>query len=119
VPEHFCEHMWRYYEGLMASVMVGDAQTAWFRFGIGVFQGCTILTVLFNACFSTSFEHLTPLEEECGYQFRDQSRRMLRVLVTGYADDIGLLVVVVVEMHSGTMIWSLKGFKLGWSGPSQ
>ena len=25
------------------------------------------------------------------YQFRDQSTRMLRVLVTGYADDIGLL----------------------------
>ena len=91
VPEHFCELMWRYYEGLMASVMVGDAQTAWFRFGIGVFQGCTISTVLFNAAFNTSFEHLTPLEEECGYQFRDQSRRMLRVLVTGYADDIGLL----------------------------
>ena len=91
VPEHFCELMWRYYEGLMASVMVGDAQTAWFRFGIGVFQGCTISTVLFNAAFHTSFEHLTPLEEECGYQFRDQSRRMLRVLVTGYADDIGLL----------------------------
>ena len=48
VPEHFCELMWRYYEGPMASVMVGDAQPAWFRFGIGVFQGCTISIVLFN-----------------------------------------------------------------------
>ena len=37
LPEHFCELMWRYYEGLMASVMVGEAQTAWLRFGIGVF----------------------------------------------------------------------------------
>ena len=58
VPEHFCELMWRYYEGLIASVMVRDAQTAWFRFGIGVFQGCTLSTVLFNAGFNTSFEHL-------------------------------------------------------------
>ena len=73
---------------VMASVMVGDAQTAWFRYGIGVFQGCTISTVLSNAGFDTSFEHLTSLEEECGYQFRDQSTRMHRVLVTGYADDI-------------------------------
>ena len=47
--------------------------------------------VLFNAAFNTSFEHPTPLEEECGYQFRDQRTRMLCVLVTGYADDIGLL----------------------------
>ena len=70
-------------------MVVGDPQTAWFRFGIGVFQGCTISTVLFNAAFNTSFEHLTPLEEECGYQFRDQSTWMLRVLVTGDADDIG------------------------------
>ena len=48
----------------------------------------TISTVSFNAGFNTSFEHLTPLEEECGYQSRDQSTRMLRVFVTGYADDI-------------------------------
>ena len=55
------------------------------------FKGVSISTVLFNAGFNTSFEHLTLLQEECGYQFRDQSIRMLRVLVTGYADDIGLL----------------------------
>ena len=67
MPEHFCELMWRSYEGLMASVMFKDAQTAWFRFGIGVFQGCTISTVLFNAGFNTSFEHLALLEEEYGY----------------------------------------------------
>ena len=46
---------------------------------------------MFNAGFNASFEHLTPLEEECGYQFRDQSTRVLRVLVTGDANDIGLL----------------------------
>ena len=50
-----------------------------------------VLTVLFNAGFNTPFEYLTPLEEECGCQFRDWSKRMRRVLVTGYADDIGLL----------------------------
>ena len=49
VPDAFCELMWHYYEGLMASVSVGTAQTPWFWFGIGVFQGCTVSTVLFNA----------------------------------------------------------------------
>ena len=79
------------YEGLMPSVMVGNAQTICFRFGIGVLQGCNISTVLFHTVFNTSFEYLAPLEEECGYQFRDQSTRILCVLVMGYADHIGLL----------------------------
>ena len=54
VPEHFCELIGRYYESLTASVMVGDAHTAWFRFGIGVLRGCTISTVLFYAGFNTT-----------------------------------------------------------------
>ena len=93
VPEHFCELMWRYYEGLMASVMVGELQTPWFRFGVGVFQGCTVSTILFNVGFNTSFEHLSVLEDECAYQFRTQKvgKPVLKVFVTGYADDIGLV----------------------------
>ena len=87
----------------------------WFRF---VQFGCTISTVLFNAGFNTSFEHLTPLEEECGYQFRDQSTRMLRVLVTGYADDIGLLTGIRCGRDaSGIKNWFLKSFKLGGVDP--
>jgi len=84
--------MWHYYEGLMASVSVGKAQTPWFWFGIGVFQGCTVSTVLFNAAFNTSFQHLAPLETNCGYQFRyERKGKVLRLLQTGYADDLALV----------------------------
>lgn len=92
VPEEFCELMWHYYEGLMASVSVGKAQTPWFWFGIGVFQGCTVSTVLFNAGFNTSFQHLGTLETNCGYQFRhEREGKTLRLLQTGYADDLALV----------------------------
>ena len=37
--QHFGELMWRYHEGLMASVMVRNAQTAGFRFGIWLWLG--------------------------------------------------------------------------------
>ena len=92
VPEHFCELMWHYYEGLMASVTMGEAQTPWFWFGIGVFQGCTVSTVLFNAGFNTSFQHLSTLESSCGYQFRyERKGKPLRLMQTGYADDLALV----------------------------
>ena len=67
VREHFCELRWRYYQSLMTTVMVGDAQTTWFRFGIGVFQWYTTSTIVFNAGFNTSFEQVAPLEKECGF----------------------------------------------------
>jgi hypothetical protein len=93
VPDHFCELMWRYYEGLMACVLVGKETTPWFRFGIGVFQGCTVSTILFNAAFNTVFEHLSVIEDDCAYQFRNQKpgKPILQVFVTGYADDLGIV----------------------------
>ena len=86
VPSGFCELMWKYYEGLMASVIVGTQQTPWFRFGKGVFQGCTVSTVLFNIAFNTSFEHLSVLEHECGHNFYAQkgAKRVIRVFQRQY-----------------------------------
>ena len=93
VPDHFCELIFSYYEGLMASVVVGAEVTPWFWFGIGVFQGCTVSTILFNVAFNTVFDHLAVLEGSCAYQFRNQTekKRLLRVFLTGYADDLGLV----------------------------
>ena len=92
VPDQFRQLMWHYYEGLMASVMVGKLQTDWFWFGIGVFQGCTVSTVLFNAGFNTTFQHLQSLKADCAYQFRYEKKgKPLRLLQTGYADDLALV----------------------------
>ena len=48
VPTDFAQIVFMYYEGLMASVIVGSEQTSWFRYQQGVFQGCTLSTMLFN-----------------------------------------------------------------------
>ena len=76
--------MWSYYEGLMAAVLVNGAVTDSFWFEVGVFQGCTVSTVLFNVSFNTSFA-LQPLEESCSYVFRNQKTKVLQM---GYTDDL-------------------------------
>ena len=76
----------------MASVMVGKLQTDWFWFGIGVFHECNVSTVLFNAGFNTMFQHLQSVKEDRTYQFRYQKKgKPLRLLQTGYADDLALV----------------------------
>jgi len=87
VPSHFCSIIFNYYEGLMAAVMMKQQCTPWFRFEIGVFQGCTASTILFNVAFNTCFTHLAQLRDECGYQF---TKADVKLLTTGYADDLGM-----------------------------
>ena len=60
-----------YYEGLAASVMVEREKTKWFRFQIGVFQGCTLSTMLFDMAFNTIFDCILDMKEECGYKFTE------------------------------------------------
>ena len=39
------------------------------RFQIGVFQGCTLSTMLFDTAFNTIFDCVLDMKEECGYKF--------------------------------------------------
>jgi hypothetical protein len=71
VPEEFAKIIFMYYEGLAASVMVEREQTKWFRFQIGVFQGCTLSTMLFDMAFNTIFDCILDMKEECGYKFTE------------------------------------------------
>ena len=88
VPSEFAEIVFMYYEGLVASVMVGNEQTVWFRFMIGVFQGCTLSTILFNTAFNTVFDNLAAVRSQYGYSFTEIA---VQKLVLGYADDIGAM----------------------------
>ena len=81
MPDEMRAIFFNYYEGLITADMVKQAQTALFRFMIGVFQGCTASTMLFNAGFNTCFEHLEKLRDECGYEF---SEAPVKSLTTGY-----------------------------------
>ena len=48
IPVGFSDIIFAYYEGLVASVLVGQEQTKWFRFGIGGYQGCTLSEPFLN-----------------------------------------------------------------------
>ena len=88
VPDHFCEIIFNYYEGLFASVLVKDKLTPWLRFMVGVFQGCTASTILSNVAFNTCFQHLAPLRKSCKYQF--SKAKVPKSLTLGYADGLSL-----------------------------
>ena len=88
VPDAFAEVIYMYYEGLCASVLVGDDLTRKFRFQIGVFQGCTLSTMLFDTAFNPVFERVSQLRHSHGYKFSDVD---LVKLVLGYADDIAIM----------------------------
>ena len=85
VPVEFAEIVHQYYEGLCATVLVGNELTKWFRFQIGVFQGCTLSTMLFDTTFNTVFERVSTLLKSHGYKFPDAN---VEKLILGYADDI-------------------------------
>ena len=94
VPPEFTTIVFMYYEELSASVMVNGEQTKRFRFSRGVFQGCTLSTMLFDTAFNTVFDRVVGLTEEFGYEFTHVE---LTKLITGYADDIAILTKLASE----------------------
>ena len=91
IPAEFAQIVYVYYEELSACVMVNGEQTKWFRFQRGVFQGCTLSTMLFNTAFNSVFDRISALNEEYGYKFSPDEKGTLIKLITGYADDIGII----------------------------
>ena len=85
VPHAFAAIVYQYYEGLCAAVLVNDTVTRSFRFQIGVFQGCTLSTMLFDTAFNTVFQRVSRLLQSHGYKYSDAE--VIKV-VLGYADDI-------------------------------
>ena len=66
-------------------MLVNDELTRSFPFQIGVFQGCTLSTMLFDTAFNTVFQRVSHMLKSDGYHFSDAE--VIKV-VLGYADDI-------------------------------
>ena len=66
VPHEFAEVIYQYYEGLCATVLVGNKFTCWFRCQIEVFQVCTLSTMLFDTAFNTVFQRVSALLSDLG-----------------------------------------------------
>jgi hypothetical protein len=67
VPIKVRELFFSYYERLIAKVLVNSIETDWFWFMIGVFQGCTLSTILFITAFNTIFGHMKELKASHSY----------------------------------------------------
>ena len=57
-PPMIAQLIFAYYDGLVATVSANGWSTPLFNYGIGVFQGCTMSTILFNIVFNLLFEWL-------------------------------------------------------------
>ena len=59
------------------------------QFQGGVFQGCTLSTILFDAALNTTFDKLPVMTQSHDDKFTTINRSITKI--TGYADDIVLL----------------------------
>ena len=59
VPKNVCEMLFHYYEGIFAFVQNKRWSSAWFPVAIGVPQGCTASTVIFDAAFQLVLDYHT------------------------------------------------------------
>ena len=85
VPTDIQELIFNYYEKLSASVTTKNWATEFFSFGIGLFQGCVLSTILFDCVFNLLLDFLSPLEAEHALKVKDE-----RSFVKAYADDLNL-----------------------------
>lgn len=87
VPPIIAETIYDYYENLIAQVVTEDWKTDFFRYLIGLFQGCVLSTILFDLVFNLLLDFLAR-HDPAGYRFKQTELRTLR---KAYADDLTLL----------------------------
>ena len=87
VPECIQSLIFDYYEKLMAKIQTSEWSTGFFLFDIGLFQGCVLSTILFDAVFQILLDMLKPLNNKHGYKMIDIDYVSLS---RAYADDLAL-----------------------------
>ena len=90
VPAEMAQLVAHYYDGLVACVKTRDWTTGWIPFCSGVFQGCTLSTILFDATYNLLVEWLKSCDAK-GYEFRVEEGEPIVVRETLYADDTKFL----------------------------
>lgn len=88
VPEFIQALIFDYYNKLCAQVVTEEWETGFFLFDIGLFQGCVLSTILFDAVFNLLLDFLDPLEKEVGFAFKGIAG--VKGLSKAYADDLTL-----------------------------
>lgn len=87
VPAEVCKQIFCYYETLCAFVATREWQTPLLPFQIGLFQGCVLSPILFNAVFNLLLDYLKPLSG-LGYSFKWVD---VTNLLRAFADDLTIM----------------------------
>lgn len=93
VPPKISELVFRYYDSIFLKVATDDWMSDFFHLGIGVPQGCTASTVVFDVGFQLILDQWKWLTRKLhpGYSFGDGR---LSVACPTYADDIELVATI-------------------------
>jgi len=93
VPFHLRRLVYNHYQRLFAKVTTPDFTTSVFQYQIGVFQGGTDCTVLFNVVFQLLLDTVNTKSnrEHCAYKFKADNTMAL--LLAAYADDLELVTI--------------------------
>ena len=97
VPLMICNLICNYYDHVCAIVRTKQWQTCPFPFEIGVFQGCTLSTILFNVAYQPLLDALKGLSN-LGYAFRFINANVHSVV---QADDLTIMTRTPRENQAG------------------
>jgi hypothetical protein len=84
VPDFVQSLIFDYYNKLCAKVTTKEWETGFFLFDIGLFQGCVLSTILFDAVFNLLLDFLSP-RDDLGFVCAG-----VQALSKAYADDLTL-----------------------------
>ena len=87
VPKLICELIFDYYEKIRAQIRSKDWQTDFFKFDIGLFQGCVLSCILFNCVFQMLLNLTSQMTERNGYHLKDSTTVLHD---QAFADDISI-----------------------------
>jgi hypothetical protein len=99
IPEAFIQFILDYYGDIMLQVQTDDWKSDWFALEIGVPQGCTASTIIFDIVFQMVLDIHRHLCQglKIGYTL---SESKIAIIAPAYADDVGLVASTPHECQS-------------------
>ena len=113
VPTPISELLFRYYDSIFLTVVTDDWRSDYFHLGIGVPQGCTASTIVFDVAFQVVLDiHASRLaNKSIGYHIKEAQ---LTVVSPTYADDVALVartakwLQLSVVAFQGALKWTVN-----------
>ena len=112
LPPSLVRLIMQYYDSLAAMVSTRDWSTSFFRYAIGVFQGCTLSTILFDIVFNLLYEFLKTCDVQ-PFVLKELTVTLRELL---YADDLTFVTGGHYAARDNQRLIDRAGTWLGWTG---